>query len=364
MKILFIIDKLTSGGRERRMLELIRKLSQNSAFEILLVVMDREIAYPYVLNYNIKINYLIRKTTKDLSVFFKFFKICKKFKPNIIHSWSSMSSIYVLPTKLLLRINLVNSMINHAPDKLSIFSKERLRALLTFPFSNIILSNSLAGLKAYKPSQKKSRCIYNGFDFNRTKTMKPKSLIVENFKITTKYIIIMCARVDKSKDYDTLIEAARTIRKKGKDVSFLCVGDGNLLEYYKSMLSKDEKEYIIFTGVRNDVEDLINASDIGVLCSYSEGFSNSILEYMALAKPVIATQGGGTNEIVIDNETGFLIKSKEVNGLINKIEILLENRELRNKMGMAGERRISENFTIDKMTGKFIDIYENLNARI
>ena len=61
-------------------------------------------------------------------------------------------------------------------------------------------------------------------------------------------------------------------------------------------------------GIRSGIESLISAMDICVLSTFTEGISNSILEYMALEKPVIATAGGGTNEIVIDNKTGFLIK--------------------------------------------------------
>ena len=81
---------------------------------------------------------------------------------------------------------------------------------------------------------------------------------------------------------------------------------------------------IIFLGKRSNVESIINIFDVGILLTNSkvhgEGISNSIMEYMALGKPVIATRGGGTNEVVIEGENGYLIDPFNEDQLIEKIE--------------------------------------------
>jgi glycosyltransferase involved in cell wall biosynthesis len=98
--------------------------------------------------------------------------------------------------------------------------------------------------------------------------------------------------------------------------------------------------------------------DICVLSTFTEGVSNSILEYMALEKPVVATIGGGTSEIVIDNETGFLINPSNPKELADKLGILLENKSLRTRMGSAGKKRVIDEFSVEKMVNKYIDLYK------
>jgi glycosyltransferase involved in cell wall biosynthesis len=100
--------------------------------------------------------------------------------------------------------------------------------------------------------------------------------------------------------------------------------------------------------------------DIGVLATFTEGISNSILEYMALGKPVVATSGGGTNEIVIDLETGFLVDQSNPKEMADKLSILLDDSILRTKMGQKGKDRIHDTFSIEKMTGQYISEYKKL----
>ena len=83
------------------------------------------------------------------------------------------------------------------------------------------------------------------------------------------------------------------------------------------------------------------------------------MEYMAMGKPVIATDGGGTKEIVKDRETGFLVDQSNPEQLAGKIEILLNDAGLRSEMGIKGKTRVSELFSIDQMTTKYVDLYFN-----
>jgi glycosyltransferase involved in cell wall biosynthesis len=88
------------------------------------------------------------------------------------------------------------------------------------------------------------------------------------------------------------------------------------------------------------------------------------MEYMAIGKPVIATEGGGTNEIVVDGETGFLVRPKSPEALANKILELLENPDRANQMGMAGRRRVQDHFNLGKMTDTYFDLYNRLISEI
>jgi glycosyltransferase involved in cell wall biosynthesis len=105
----------------------------------------------------------------------------------------------------------------------------------------------------------------------------------------------------------------------------------------------------------------MNMCDIGILATYTEGISNSIMEFMALGKPVVATDGGGTKELVIGGETGFLIKPKSVEELVSKIEYLLNNDKIASSMGMKAKERIKQEFSMKKMINSFVDLYNNFS---
>ena len=97
-----------------------------------------------------------------------------------------------------------------------------------------------------------------------------------------------------------------------KDVTFLVIGNGINLE--KCRMKARGHEKIKFLGFQNDIESIVNVFNAGVLLTnqdvHGEGISNSIMEYMALGKPVIATDGGGTKELIVDGKTGFLVQPK------------------------------------------------------
>jgi glycosyltransferase involved in cell wall biosynthesis len=361
MKILFFIDCLTSGGKERRLVELMKvlKLSGNADFE--LVVMSNEIHYQEVFDLKINIHYLIRTTKKDMSVFGKFYKICRQYNPDIVHCWDSMTAIYSIPACKLLHIKFVNGMVADAPRRQNFLNKSWLRAKLTFPFSNIILANSKAGLTAYQVPIKKSFFIHNGFNFERINSIPKCRPFREQLQIDKeKYVIGMVASFSKYKDYQTFFKAAHQLLRKRTDIIFLAIGKDTDSDLCKNLIEVRYKEHFRLLGKKSGIESFIEMMDIGILSTFTEGLSNSILEYMALGKPVIASTGGGTNEIVEDNKTGFLIPPSDPDQLAEKIEILLNDAELRKKMGIAGQERIKKEFTIDRMVNKYMAFYQSL----
>src|SRR5262249_16038980 len=92
--------------------------------------------------------------------------------------------------------------------------------------------------------------------------------------------------------------------------------------------------------------------------TFTEGLSNSIMEYMALGKPVVATDGGGTRELVVDGETGFLVPPGTPSALVAKIEYLLANPDIAKRMGEAGEARLRREFSIMRMVEETVKLYE------
>lgn len=356
-----ITDNLQKGGKERRLFELLRYLdTHTSQFEVELILLKDKVDYPDVYKLkNTRVNILKRIIKKDPTVFFKIWKICSQFKPDIIHSWGSMPSVYVFLIAFFYRIPLINAMI--ANSKCQVFSKEWFRLKLTYPFSNVILANSYSGLKAFNVN-KKGKVIYNGFNFDRLSYLKNRSEVLAEFHIKTPYVIGMVAAFHPRKDYNTFLEVANEISKERNDITFMAIGEGTTRKVLMDKYVGNKN--ILFTGVVHNVEHLMNCFDIGVLLTDSqhhlEGISNSILEMMAVGKPVIASRGGGTDEIVIPDRTGILIDPLSRKQFKESILRLIENKTLRDEFGINSKEEVKAKFSIEQMCSKTIELYNSL----
>ena len=337
-----------------------KALKTNPDIEFELATMCRDVHFKEVFELNVRIHYIIRSAKKDLSSFKKFYDLCKEVKPDIVHCWDSMTAVYAAPVCKLLHITLVNGMVIDSPSQQNIFNKHWLRARLTFPFSRVIVGNSKAGLKAYKSPLTKCICIPNGFNFKRTSDLIPSSAIRDQLDADGKILIGMVASFATNKDYPTFFKSAQQLLNKRKDIVFIAIGNNTDSEESRNLISEDNMKYFRLLGKRSGIESFVNAFDICVLATFTEGISNSILEYMALGKPVIATSGGGTDEIVDDNITGFLVQPQNPEELEIKMELLANDVQMRERMGKNGTERILEYFTIDAMIRSYITLYENL----
>lgn len=369
MKILFIIDTMVSGGKERRLTQLMKALKSEKDIEFELIVMSNDIHYKEVFDLGINIHQIIRNSKKDISVFTKIFRLCKTFKPDIIHCWDTMTAIYILPACKLLNIKMINGMVvdTLVDQNQNFHNKFWLRARLTFPFSDIIVGNSVAGLKSYGAPDKKSHCIYNGMDLKRFEQLKDPSLMVNEIfgkDNTGIFVVGMVAAFEVRKDYRTLITAAIALASSEEHIRFVMVGDGVDFQDIKDSVPESLLEKIVFLGKRSDVESIINIFDVGVLLTnakvHGEGISNSIIEYMALGKPVIATRGGGTNEVVIDNQNGYLIDSGNAGQLVEKITLLMKNRKKITKLGSEGRNMVEKYFDLRIMTKHYVTLYKKV----
>lgn len=359
IKVLFFIDGFLTGGKERRLLELLRILHDIIDYKV--AVIHSNFEYDIPINIKERIIQLKKSSKKDIKPFFDFYRICKDFNPDIIHTWANMVTFYSLPAKILLKKRLINSQITDAPPFLGKFSFYDITIKINLFFSDLILSNSFAGLEAYKAPSNKSKVIYNGVNLDRFSRLENKELVRRRFGINTKYAVIMVASFSEHKDYDLFINVAEAFATKTEDVSFLAVGDGTNFERIKQKAVNKQIQNIIFTGKLDNVESLINTADIGLLFSPNgEGISNSIIEYMALGKPVVANDKGGNKEIVKNEVNGFLVTNNSVDEIVALVISLLKNAEMMKKMGEEGKKLINTKFTVERMGAEFLEIYRGM----
>lgn len=367
MKVLFIIESLATGGKERRLLELLKGLKNYKDVQYELIILSDRIDYDIVALGDINIHILKRNIVKDPLILNKFLKIYHIFEPDIVHCWDNIAAIHFAPIVKLFGKPFLNSSISAAPPNLQIYKKRFWVTALSYPFSDIILSNSEAGLISYRVPVKKGKVIYNGFDLKRLEHLNGINKIRKNYNIRTKYVVGMVASFSDFKDYHTFDIVAKKILNIRNDITFIGVGDGQNRNKILDSKSSELQNYLIYPGKINDIESLVNLFDIGILLTnkknHGEGIPNSVMEYMALGKPVIATDVGGTKELVIDGGTGFLLKENNPNKIIEKIFYFIDNPNIAIKMGEEGKRRIINRFNLEIMTRKYVELYKQFQGR-
>ena len=160
-----------------------------------------------------------------------------------------------------------------------------------------------------------------------------------------------------------LIEAAREIISRYPNTFFVFTGDGYLRRDLEKRASDlGIKENVVFLGWRNDAAKIISVTDIFVLPSLNEGMGKVLAEAMALGKPIVASNVGGIPDLVIHGKNGFLVPSKNSRELAKYIQILLEDKEKREKMGREG-REMAGNFSHEIMIKKISRLYKELKIQ-
>lgn len=178
-------------------------------------------------------------------------------------------------------------------------------------------------------------------------------------------VIGTVARVSAQKDYFTLADAAFEVLQEHPEALFLVVGDNsrvnlNLRHYGEVSARLKElgiEDRFMFTGHRDNVPTLIAAMDFCVLSTHREGFPLSILESMALGKPVIATNVGGIPEIVIDGVTGYLHVHQDSKGLAAAILRLLADRNATRQLGLSAREHVRKNFSSEQYVREITRAY-------
>jgi glycosyltransferase involved in cell wall biosynthesis len=358
MRVLYYTDSLRLGGKERQLVELLKGLKQRDAMEVLLVCMDRgEFYEPDVKALSIPLRYLFRRVRWDPLVIHGFYRIVKEFKPDVIHTNSMMSSAYALPVARLFGVPLINGSIRNCFQSSSLRWKVE-RTLLSL--SDFRIANSTAGLRSrgFSPDSAKNFVIHNGFDLSRVKGPESGYTASSGKNGNGHDQVGMIAEFRPDKDFRTFLLAALRLLSSRRNVTFVTVGDGETLEAMKEFVS-DAGDRVQFLGRRKDVENIAGFFSVGVLSTFTEGISNSIMEYMVMAKPVVATDCNGSRELVLEGKTGFLVPPGDDVALAERIAYLLDNPDEARCMGQAGRKHIEEHFSLKTMVDKTVDVYEH-----
>ena len=202
--------------------------------------------------------------------------------------------------------------------------------------------------------------IYNGVDLERYDQQVPCCTLREEYGLPESGPLVgVVARLEPEKGHPTLIEAWPQVLAAYPDASLLIVGEGTRREALGELVASLGLEHsVVFTGRRDDVPAVTKSLDVAVLPSYREAQGLTILEAMALSRPVVASNVGGIPEMIEDGRTGLLVEPYDADALARAIVRLLTDHPLADTLGRAGHDLVHDRFCVELMVRAVESIYD------
>jgi sugar transferase (PEP-CTERM/EpsH1 system associated) len=370
LRICHIIFRLDFGGLENGLVNLINSLPHDR-FEHAIICLTYSGSFRQrILRDDVKILEMHKAPGKDLGLYLRMWKLLRELSPDIVHTRNLPALDMLFPAALAGVKRLVHG--EHGLDMLELHGRHgrynRLRRLsLIFVKKYIAVSADLSRWlhRDIGIPEKKIALIYNGVDTERFCPGDSSVALPAGFMPENGFLIGTIGRLEPVKDQLTLTRAFCDMLKRRPELRrrarLLIVGDGALRpDIERTLEAASARQLAWLPGFRNDAADLYRAMDLFVLPSRREGISNTLLEAMASGIPVIATNVGGTPEILMDGLTGTLVPADDVPKMTEALIRYATDTELILKHGEAGRQRTVDNFSLSSMTRNYQELYESV----
>lgn len=374
--VLQLIDSFHQGGSERQALQLTRLLHDSGRFRVELATLSPEgmlrseiedldlgeiPAYPLESFYDRNALVQLRKFVRQL----------RAARVSLLHTHDFYTNIFGMTAGALARVPV---RIASRRETSGMRSNSQTKAQgFAYALAHRVVANSAAvqrqlvseGVKA-----EKIEVVYNGLDIERVKSPPEmtREAALAALSLTPNlhdrsFVTIVANMRLAVKDYPMFLRAARRVRDAVPQAAFLLAGEGELTESIRGEAQELGLQHdVFFMGRCEKLAELFSLSDVCVLSSQAEGFSNSILEYMAAARPVVATDVGGANEAIVAGETGFLVSSGDDTALAERVISLLSDQDNARAMGAKGYHVVREKFSLEAQLQSTEELYDRLLA--
>jgi len=370
--VLQLIDSFNQGGSERQALQLTRLLSASGSFEVRLASLSPEGSS----RSEIQDQGLGEVPSFPLHSFYdanaviqlrRFVQWLKSSHIDILHTHDFYTNVFGMAGGALARLPVRIASMRETAGMRSTAQKSVQRAAYSLAHQIVANSNAVRDkLIAEGTSPEKVTVVYNGLDVRRLMTqsisraeaLKLLGLDVDEHR---RFISIVANMRHEVKDYPMFLRAAQQVAEAVPEATFLLAGEGELTESLRALASGlGIQDSTRFLGRCDRVAELLGISEICVLSSKAEGFSNSILEYMAAGRPVVVTNVGGAGELVTENDTGYLVPSGDYEKMAARIVDLLRGPEKAKIMGEKGQQVVKERFSCEAQLMRTESLYRGL----
>lgn len=362
IRVMHLLYYLSIGGLEQVVLNLTRQLDRNRYEPSVACLRESGTLKAEFEKQNIPVFEFNSGEGLAFDLPFKLARLIKTQRVDIVHTHDLGPYLYGTVAAKLARVPVVihteHSYLTQNTQLLKLSER-----VLSW-FTNKIISDSDAVTRFLVDEEqinpRKITTILNGVDTDRFSKNGYNNKLKKSLGLPDDSKVIgTVGRLVEVKDQHSLITAFAAVRKKVESCHLIIVGDGPLKENLKQLASQlGVDDYVHFPGKRRDIPQILDAMDIFVLSSLSEGLSLSLLEAMAASKPVIATAVGGNIEIINSDEVGVLVPARNPIALAEKLIRLLSKQSAAYEMGKKARQRVIEKFSLSAMTRAYQDVYE------
>jgi len=368
IRIMHVVDGLGQGGMENGLENLIERLDPKRFEHVVYAVRQLGPTVDRIPKERVRVMYLGKKDT-DLLQVGALVRGIREVSPDIVHSrnWGAVEA--VVAGKWTRSCAVVHSEhgIESDPNAKEPWRRRCFRRL-AFQLADQVVSVSyqLRDLHARRTGFAAHRItvIHNGVDNRRFyPDSEARARVRQELGIASDgFCIGSVGNLFPVKDQMTLLQAIQKVAGALTNWRLLVIGDGPELPKLDSFTNAhlEWRGRVSFLGASSRVLEMLNAMDLYVLPSISEGISNSLLEAMAIGLPVVATATGGNPEVVLDGESGMLFPVGSSERLAEILLKLQAGKDLRAQLGQRALRRVTENFSIDSMVRNYARMYESL----
>lgn len=341
-RLLITTDHLLQNGAERQMALTVTNLP--ARWEVRCFSVGDGPFAAFLRDRGVHVTVVERRWRFDPLPFLRLWLTVARWRPEIVHSWGYMTTLTGFPIFKLLGVPFVDSTIRTGDVQLSGYLPHR----AGIDRATLVVANCRAGLESACISDQRGRVIRNGFDPSRIPDVAPA-------RRDQRFTVVMAARMTQPKDHETVIAAARLLVDSlgSSTVRFVFLGDGR-----ERPLLESRHRDLVDAGVlefrhAGDVVPQLLVSDCGVLMTSRhlavEGCSNAILEYMSCGLPTVCSRGGGTDELVVPGETGFLVAPGDAADLAARLGWIHAHRDAAKEMGNRGAEVVRRDYSVEQM---------------
>lgn len=366
--IVHVIYRLDVGGLENGLVNLLNRFGPTQRHAI--VSLTDATDFRLRLNrQDVPIFCLHRKAGQDWGLYLKLWRLFRDLKPSLVHTRNLATIEAALPAWLAgvpVRVHGEHGWdVNDLNGSNPRYQKLR-RLLRGFISQFIALSRQIErylqqqiGVRPQAIAQ-----IYNGVDSDRfCPQPRQRELWPQGWQATDLLIFGTVGRMEQVKDQRTLTQAfillCQQRPQQAARLRLALLGDGRLRETCQQLLRDAGLEHQAWLpGNRNDIAQLLAQMDVFVLPSLSEGVPNTVLEAMSCGRPVIATNVGGSAELVLDGQTGFLTPVANPQAMAEVMSRYLDKPDLIEQHGRFGRRQVEHNYSLSLMVQQYQALYD------
>jgi len=368
--IFYVIDNLTFGGGERCFAQVIRSLPKDQ-YKIFAACKDQGIFWE-TLKENGVIGYPVDLTSRFNVAIIRYLAIVmKRQKVDIVHSQGGRADFFARIAAKLAKVPKVVSTVampvqgyDVSPLRKAVYvTLDRFTERFVDKF--IVVSEALRKtlIEGHKIPPEKVVRIYNGIELDKyDPELYSREKVRRELRIGSDVPLVgAIGRLVWQKGFPFFIRSASYVLRAIPNAKFLLVGDGPLRSELEDMIEElGLAENFVLAGFREDIPEVLAALDVLVLSSLKEGLPMILLEGMAMARPVVATQIEGISEVVEHGKTGILVPPEDPQALAEGIIALLRDKDKAWCMGQAGRKRVEEKFSVEEMVRRTQEVYEGV----